>query len=229
VKKHLDERIIGNTGKDFYVIKQEEMHRYDTTSTQREMTYYNNPIGSNDDRMLVWEFKRPQIDIQNFNEITVNGLKFDLANLPTWRAEFENENIMDESDDVKNLRRAISKLDEKDAIVALNLLILGNEAVVQIEPLSSGLLACNTNALFLGSMEECKAALFYIIKYISKYCTALESSLSVIKYAMDKKAAHPSIAKDTGTDSRHGQQLLQIILNKLVGLRQVSDTQAAAI
>ena len=101
------------------------------------MTYYNNPIGSNDDRMLVWEFKRPKIDIPNFNKRTVDGFEFDFTNLPTWRAEFENENIMDESDEVKNLRRAISKLDYKDAILALDLLILALIYLFQSCPLQS--------------------------------------------------------------------------------------------
>jgi hypothetical protein len=89
-------------------------------------------------------------------------------------------------------------------------------------------LGTNTNAQLLGSLVQAKAILFYLIKYITKDATALASTFAVIKYAQDKQREYPSIAEDAGTDKRDGAQFLQIILNKLNGISELGDTQAAA-
>jgi hypothetical protein len=125
---------------------------------------------------------------------------------------------------------ACLKLGNKGAIQkAIEWLQHRNMAVVQITPLATALLACNTNSVFLGATEDAKAALYYIIKYVSKDCTELASCLSILQYAIDLKKKYPSAAKDANTDIRDGKYLLQIMLNKMVGMREIADTQAAAV
>jgi hypothetical protein len=82
--------------------------------------------------------------------------------------------------------------------------------------------------ILLGAEEDARATIFYIIKYITKDCTELASSLSVIQYAFDKQKLYPSKAINDNEDLKNGKYLLSIMLNKLVGMKEISDTQAAA-
>ena len=117
---------------------------------------------------------------------------------------------------------------EKDRQIVRELFAYRNSAVVITSPTLANCLGTNTNAQLLGSLVQAKAILFYLIKYITKDATALASTFAVIKYAQDKQKEYPSIAEDAGTDKRDGAQFLQIILNKLNGISELGDTQAAA-
>ena len=61
-----------------------------------------------------------------------------------------------------------------------------------------------------------------------KDSVALSNSISILKYGLDRLEKHPSTAKDTGEPERQGKHLMQIVLNKLSGLSEIADTQAAA-
>ena len=71
----------------------------------------------------------------------------------------------------------------------------------------------------LGSTEQAKAIMYYLIKYILKDKTALKSTLSVhvVLYALKTLAEYPSRATNTGTDHRSGVHLLQSSINKING------------
>ena len=103
-----------------------------------------------------------------------------------------------------------------------------NEATVCTSPIFANCLGTNTNASPLGSTVQAKAIMYYLVKYILKDKTAIASTLSVIKYALQKQAKYPSRATDKQSEERTGIQLLQIILNKLNGMCEIADTQAAA-
>ena len=104
-----------------------------------------------------------------------------------------------------------------------------NQATVITSPILANCIRTNTNAIPLGSTEQAKAIMYYLIKYILKDKTALKSTLSVVSYALKKLAEYPSRATNTGTDQRSGVHLLQAIINKINGTCEIADTQAAAV
>jgi hypothetical protein len=104
-----------------------------------------------------------------------------------------------------------------------------NSAMVCVSPVCSAALGCNTAALPLGPAHKAKVVLFYMVEYLNKNKVALRHAAAIVKYALDKMRAHPSTAIDVGTEMRSGQHLLSIILNKLNGLFELTNTQAAAM
>ena len=63
-----------------------------------------------------------------------------------------------------------------------------NQATVITSPILANCIRTNTNAIPLGSTEQAKAIMYYLIKYILNDKTALQSSLSVVLYALKKLA-----------------------------------------
>lgn len=102
-----------------------------------------------------------------------------------------------------------------------------NRAVVESSPTASAALGCNVAAYVLGSTEQAKSVLFYLLKYITKDKMALTNSLSVLKYALEKVNTHESKAEDKGTDLRTGKYLLSVAANRITGMTEVAATQAA--
>ena len=122
-------------------------------------------------------------------------------------------------------KEALDALNDREASdYAMNVAEDRNSSIVQITPLATALLGCHTNSVHLGAMEDAKNALFYVVKYLLKDKVELASSLGVVKYAMDKIQRFPSVAEDTHTDFRTGKHFLQVILNKLVGMKEIADT-----
>ena len=52
--------------------------------------------------------------------------------------------------------------------ILLKALAVRNGAVVSFSPVLTQCLGCNTAAILLGSEEQAKAALFYLVKYMNK-------------------------------------------------------------
>ena len=86
-----------------------------------------------------------------------------------------------------------------------------NQATVITSPILANCLGTNTNAIPLGSTEQAKAIMYYLIKYILKDKTALKSTLSVVSYALKKLAEQSnrhwnrSTIGGTFTTSNHQQ------------------------
>ena len=77
-----------------------------------------------------------------------------------------------------------------------------NQATVITAPILANCLVTigNTNAIPLGSTEQAKAVMYYLIKYILKDKTALKNTMSVVLYALKKLVEYSSRATITGTD-----------------------------
>ena len=103
-----------------------------------------------------------------------------------------------------------------------------NGYVVDYNPTLTAVLGCHSNALLLGSSEQSKVAAHYVGPYIDKNKTPLGESIDVIYEAMEHAKKYPSIAKDTGTNTRFVQYVLTWVLNKLGSLIEIFDTQAAS-
>lgn len=58
-----------------------------------------------------------------------------------------------------------------------------NGLVVEFNDICSALLGCNTNLSILGSDEQAKAALCYLLKYITKSPTELIHSIALLYHA----------------------------------------------
>jgi hypothetical protein len=85
----------------------------------------------------------------------------------------------------------------------------------------------STNALFLGSSQQSRAALYYVTKYVTKTKVARGNCLLALAASLDAVAKYPSKAKDTGTDKRTAQHVLTKVHNILFRHAEISDTQAA--
>ena len=103
-----------------------------------------------------------------------------------------------------------------------------NGMVVDFNPLLTSLLGCNTNLLFLGAKEQSKGALFYIGPYINKNGVQVIDALSLLVQAQEHALRYPSVAEDSGSESRFVRHVLSRVLNKMNSLMEISDTQAAS-
>ena len=99
----------------------------------------------------------------------------------------------------------------------------------RLTPVSAGLSAavrCNTAPLVLGSDVCAKAALFYLVKYMTKDSAELNVSLSVLADARKHIDRYPSTAADAGCGTRLVKHFLQRALQRVD--MELADTQAAS-
>ena len=98
-----------------------------------------------------------------------------------------------------------------------------------VTPVSVGLTAavrCNTAPLVLGSDVCAKAALFYLVKYMTKDSAEMNASLSVLADARRHMDKYPSTAEDSGSGSRNVKHFIQRALQRMD--MELADTQAAS-
>lgn len=100
--------------------------------------------------------------------------------------------------------------------------------VVEFNDLITALLGCNTNIGVLGSDSQAKAALCYVLKYITKPTTELTHVLSLWNNARKTIETYPSKAVDTGTSLRTAQHFLTRIANQMTSSTEISSMMAAA-
>jgi hypothetical protein len=103
-----------------------------------------------------------------------------------------------------------------------------NGLVADFNVLLTSLLSCNTNSLFLGSVQQSKGALFYIGPYICKNGVQIIDSFDLLIKAQDYAMKYPSVTEDSSTSKRFVQYIMTRVINKMNSLMEVSDTQAAA-
>ena len=218
------------TNNYYQVLKENKIEKELEQHDRKITSHYENPFPVKDDRLIVYNSKRPKVNIKDYN---IN----DISNLYEIPIMIE-DNILNTDILINNhhdtsenkFKHALSRItDSFIQYYAIRMLEKANASIVQINPIATALLACNTNMVLLGAIEDAKATIFYIIKYITKDSTELASSLSVIKYALDKQKLYPSKAINSNEDLKNGKYLLSIMLNKLVEMREISDTQAAAL
>lgn len=77
-----------------------------------------------------------------------------------------------------------------------------NGSLVEFSDMLSGCLGCNTAPYLLGASEGAKAAMFYMIKYVTKDSVELRSCLSLLVDAKRHIDRYPSVAEDRDTPDR---------------------------
>lgn len=179
------------------------------SQNDRDLDVY--PIPLRDDRILIWEQRRPLILMPlstDEQQGKVAGL--DYLNLPDeLQLEFDSLPC--------KMRQRINQVLHKR-----------NGLVVEYNKVASALLGCNTDASFLGSDSQAKLALCYILVYMVKSSAPLAKSIALIWNARTEIEKHPSVAKDSGTPQRTAMHLLNKLLNDVSGLQEISAQTAAA-
>ncbi len=79
----------------------------------------------------------------------------------------------------------------------------------------------------LGSMESARAALYYLLKYLTKDATQVESVLTLLAAARRHVQRFPSQAADSGTPRREALHTIMRIANQQNLQMEYSGTQAA--
>ena len=206
---------------DHWQVRAEGIESLNTTTSALNRDHTLFPIPEVDSRCIVLELGRPGFPLP--------------ATFEQARIQFDNaenlEGTFCSSDTWLVICDSIGKIIDSDLRSKVwNLLRVRNGAIVDFSPTSTSVLACNTAMYALGSVEQCKAILAYLLKYLVKDATALAHSLVIIKDALDKVEMYPSTAPDAAeSTTRSGKQLLQVILNKLSGMTELADTQAASL
>lgn len=102
-----------------------------------------------------------------------------------------------------------------------------NGLIVEFNEVITGMLGCNTNAGVLGSVEQAKRTLCYLLKYVTKPTTEITPSISLIQQARRTVENYPSVAEDTGTEKRTAMHILNRVTNKISSTIEISSAFAA--
>ena len=187
------------------------------------------PLPKEDPRAIVWELselKRPMIDVRKlleYQELSEELIKE--LNIPEDEESYFSEAQQIDLLDLVDLPEDMTVQEWEKVAKAL---LKRNGSVVDVSPTASTVLNCNTAAYHLGSLQQGRATMFYLVKYMTKDSVALSTSLSILHSAMQHVKKYPSIAEDTGTAKRTAQHFLLRAINLLSGQSEVSATQAAA-
>jgi hypothetical protein len=100
--------------------------------------------------------------------------------------------------------------------------------VVGYNPLLSSIACCNTAIVPLGAAIQAEAAMFYLIKYMTKHIGPLTHSAAAIAAALNRYRSQPSRAPDAHTDGRKRQTILNRIACAHLGAMEISPQMAAA-
>ena len=105
-----------------------------------------------------------------------------------------------------------------------------NGNVATFNPILSFLTGAHNNLGLLGSTEQAKSAMFYLVPYQGKNKFPIQQSLVVIDAAIKHCQKHESktVKDDLGTAQRTSKQLLSRILNQMHLQLELSDYQIAA-
>jgi hypothetical protein len=165
------------------------------------------PIPKRDNRLVMWEIKRsPILPIETTNEESnaTDVLKLTIDLLERY------ENLSPENKNIVN-----------------KVLLKRNGLIVEFNEVITALLGCNTNVGVLGSEEQAKSTLCYLLKYVTKPTSEITHSISLIQNARRTVEEYPSVAEDSGTNRRTAMHILNRITNKISSTIEVSSSFAS--
>ena len=184
-----------------------------------------------DKTVIVWETKRPVINIPHLTENPMDKpnpkeyicevLHDLLHGVPAYGGS--NDIFWDwihEHATVDQLMDIFLHLRES--------LPTSNGYVAAFSPVLSLCTGAHNNASLLGSIGQAKAALFYLIPYQGKTKFPLMGSLTLIEQAISHIEKYKSTAKDSGSTTRTVTHLLQRTINRIHLQIEISDYQVAA-
>jgi hypothetical protein len=160
-----------------------------TTDIGADMTQ---PLPARDERIMVWEVKRP--GVKNITD-------------PELRNIVHDDDIIYSYEELRNILN-----DDDDVMISFNseytLPFDCNGAVVDYNPLLSSIMGCNTAIYMLGTEEQARVIMHYMMKYIVKDGVQLAAVLTAAKMAIDVVQTHPTAyTDDAATESVLGAEI----------------------
>ena len=117
----------------------------------------------------------------------------------------------------------------KQIVLAWRRLPCRNAQVAVYSDVLTFLFGCNNNPVHLGASAAAKAAMFYLVKYITKDSVAMNTALSILKDAKKHVDKWKSTAEDAATNPhRPSIQLSERVANSNGGM-ELADTQMAGV
>ncbi len=102
-----------------------------------------------------------------------------------------------------------------DAIMSCNCYL------VEVSPVGSACLHCNTNASNLGASEQAWVGLFYLLKFTTKDAMPFAQALAMATAARRHIDVYPSVADDHHIAVWRAKYFVQRLTNSLTGLTEV--------
>jgi hypothetical protein len=188
----------------------------------RDFLYY--PFEKKDPRIIVCDFKRPELNF-NCELLSINKLEKEY-----YDNHIKNVDNIDLDDNTGNIQQKsfqnIPRVNNNQTKLSSEL-SKRNSNIVCFNKTITNICSCNTACYMLGSTEQAKATLFYLIKYITKGKFDLTNCLSIMKYSIDHFTKYKE--KEYKDDKeRQAMYILERMNNHILGMIEVSSTQMIA-
>lgn len=173
------------------------------------------PSLDNPDRVLVIEPQRREITLDMFEQFLQELEDPDNATGVYLRAVGDRWRANQQSAEDKQFVRQ---------------LLRRNGYVSEFNPAVSACIKANTNCMYIGTTEQGKAVLMYLIKYICKDGAELSNSITVVRDCLEHINQYPSrmpAEQDRNPAMRPFLQCMSRIINTLNGAAEVSASAAA--
>jgi len=243
-KRDANGKFASNKVQNEVIIVKEEV---DPPLTAKSRDYETTPVRPLDERIVVWELKRPLLEplpkVPISEELLSAVIKDPTKDFDGSMEELEQAKAfcIDQIDQAvrpgnpeevsASMRQWLFNVKPANVIVVyveLNeFLVDRNGYVTDANKMIANATGSSTNAIMLGNTQQSRASLFYISSYITKNKMALEHCLSALSRAQAHIEKYPSQAEDAGTKKRTIQHLMQRVLNTMYCHRELSDTQVA--
>lgn len=99
--------------------------------------------------------------------------------------------------------------------------------IVEFNEVITTLLGCNTNVGVLGSEEQAKSTLCYLLKYVTKPTSEITPEISLIKNARRTVENLPSVQRKIPEQKRTAMHILNWITRKISSTIEVSSSFAS--
>ena len=189
---------------------------------------------------VVFEIKRPSIEWPAHEEL--QDVKKDMSDASVseifdriWSGAASTEDIRSiekelaqpEWADVKARFEGITLSEKRALLMAFSHLRCRNARLTCYNHILTAVLRCNTAPYLLGARESSRAAMFYLVKYMTKDSVKLSASLSTLIDAKEHIEKWVSTAEDSGESLRTLKHFLQRAINSYQA--EVHDTQAVSL
>ena len=182
--------------------------------------------------VVVWETNRPPMKLPPFlqgecteasREAFIAGLKSIMVATPPFN---KTHSAFWKWIDTTATQEQLGQLHEE----VIEKFIVGNGLVASFNPAISFCTGSHNNVSLLGSLDQAKSAMFYLIPYQGKTKFPIEQSLTVIDSAIKhcKKYESKTVKDDKGTIQRTTKQILARTLNQMHLRMELSDYQVVS-
>jgi hypothetical protein len=202
-----------------------------------EVYHHHSPLDNSvKDSIIVWELRRPKLNLASGGEILPSTKNDSGDNLSKETMISRLQSILLEGSPAYDSNSIfwpwLHRLDE-DRLSSFyselsDRLETANGYIAAYNATTSYCTGSHNNYQLLGSQDQAKSAIMYICPYMGKTKYPLMHSLTVLQRALDHVEKYKSVAPDTGSDQRTAKHILTRVLNKMNVCMELSDYQVAA-